>query len=299
MCIGVRLRANAKINLHLSVGSRREDGMHTVDTVMQSVDLCDLIDVCVKRGDGTELLCDDPNVPTDGTNLAAKAAEAYFAHVGERRAIRIAIEKHIPSRAGMGGGSADAAAVLVGLNRALGGICNGEELCAIGSRIGADVPFCISGGCKRMTGIGDSLAQTLASPRLHILVAKVGEGVSTPRAYAAIDRLREAGALGAPSSEPLLAHLLRGDAAGARACMQNDFEAVISDFSPRTARLTSFLSQRSDKAMLCGSGSAVFALFGAFEAAERCRREVANAFPDAFLSVCKTADEGVCVIKEY
>ena len=154
----VTLNAYAKINLYLDITGRRTDGYHTIETVMHSISLCDTVEITKITGE-TEIICSDSSIPCDKSNIAYKCAAAFFEHTGISGSnVRISIIKRIPSQAGMGGGSADGAAVLKGLNKLY---CTGlslQELCDIGVKTGADIPFCIVGGCGYCTGIGEEIS---------------------------------------------------------------------------------------------------------------------------------------------
>ena len=185
----LQLNAYAKINLFLDVTSRRSDGYHNILSLMQSVELSDTVSITVDGHEepGIVLQCDRPELPTDRRNLAYRAAEAFYAALGKKQHTLIAIKKRIPVSAGLAGGSTDAATVLVGLNRIFGAPFSVSELCVIGKTLGADVPFCIIGGTAEIKGIGDDILSLPDLPPLTMVIAKKGEGVSTPKAYGALD----------------------------------------------------------------------------------------------------------------
>ena len=152
----VTTEAPAKINLWLTVGEKRPDGYHEIESVMQSVSLCDLVSVTRRpggRGKRIAVHCSDPALPADRRNIAWKCAEAFFAFAGiEAYDVFIDIEKHIPSSAGLAGGSADGAAVLSLLNRLFGVRAPLSALCETGAGVGADIPFCLAGGTQICRG---------------------------------------------------------------------------------------------------------------------------------------------------
>ena len=153
-------KANAKINLYLDVVSRRENGYHNIVSLMQTLSLCDLVTLDYRPAEHTEIRLSasgNTDMPTDRKNLAWRAAELFLAETGKTGEVDLFIEKHIPMAAGLAGGSADAAAVLRGLNALCGAPLSLERLCALGARLGADVPFCIVGGMALVTGIGEQL----------------------------------------------------------------------------------------------------------------------------------------------
>ena len=159
--VGTVVRAQAKINLYLDVTARSENGYHKIESVMQSVSLCDRVTVSAARGgDEIRVSCNLPYVPCDGRNIAYKAARAFLDECGINAGVRITIDKRIPVAGGMAGGSTDAAAVLSALNRVLGSPLGRERLYALAESLGADVPFCLSGGtalCRALES-GDASA---------------------------------------------------------------------------------------------------------------------------------------------
>ena len=158
------LKAYAKINLHLDAISKESNGYHKVITVMQTVSLYDDVTFSL-RGDGLICIkCDIPTLPCDSRNLAFKAARLFFEHTGIDSGVDIEIIKRIPMAAGLAGGSSDAAAVLSGLNSLCGYPLETSELCELGAKLGADVPFCIVGGTKYADRYGDKLHSFLKMP---------------------------------------------------------------------------------------------------------------------------------------
>ncbi len=172
----IRAYAYAKINLTLDVLGKRPDGYHEMDMILQSVSLCDELLLAKTEEPGIFLSCDQPDIPCDERNLAWRAADLLFRETGEQEAgVAISLKKNIPEQAGMAGGSADSAAVLVGINELFGYGLGEERLCELGSRLGADVPFCIRGGTMRVQGFGERLTPLPDFPKLPIAVAKPRE----------------------------------------------------------------------------------------------------------------------------
>ncbi|MBO5358185.1 MAG: 4-(cytidine 5'-diphospho)-2-C-methyl-D-erythritol kinase [Clostridia bacterium] len=178
----MKLRANAKINLSLSVCGKREDGYHLIDTVMHSVSLYDT--VFIEKADVINVACG--NLPQE-ENIAYKAARLFFEATGINSGCEIKIEKQIPIAAGLGGGSADAAAVLLGLNRLYNTNLSYEALCGLAVKLGADVPFFIKGGCMRSEGIGEILTPAVPLKKGCILLAKADLKPSTAEMYRRLD----------------------------------------------------------------------------------------------------------------
>ena len=280
--------AYAKINLFLDICSRREDGYHLIRSVMHAISLHDEVSLSPrKRADGEErvrLTCSNPAVPCDGTNLACRAAEAFFAAVGAGSdvALDIHIQKNIPMAAGMAGGSTDAAAVLKGLNdwakapwpNVWAGPLSMNELCRVGLKLGADVPFCIRGGASLVGGIGEILEPCPALPPCFVVVACDGEGVSTPAAYRALDEMYgnfapEAYAWHNERLSCLMQAMAEKDLSGVGTYAFNLFESVILPHHNEARGLKEyFAEQGATLSMMSGSGPSVFGLFAHREAAQ-------------------------------
>lgn len=180
----MKLKACAKINLTLDVLGKREDGYHLIDSVFQSISLCD--EVSVKTNDTIIVRCSDDSI-CDKSNIAYKAAQSFFEFTGVSGGAEIVIEKHIPLASGMGGGSADAAAVIVALDKLYKTNLSQDTLCKIGLSVGADVPFCIVGGTARVGGIGEKMERLANMPECAILLIKHGQKLSTADMYRQVD----------------------------------------------------------------------------------------------------------------
>lgn len=180
----MKVRANAKINLTLDIVGKREDGYHLIDSVFQSVSLCD--DIRVEKDSKITVCCTDGTI-SDKSNIAYKAAQIFFDYNKIDGGVKIDIEKHIPLASGMGGGSADAAAVILALDKIYKTNLSNEQLCNIALCVGADVPFCIMGGTARIEGIGEKITQLPNMPKCGILLIKQGVKHSTADMYKKID----------------------------------------------------------------------------------------------------------------
>ncbi len=257
----VVVSAPAKLNLTLDVTGVRPDGYHTLDMIMQSVSLFER--VTVKKSRGLWLSMPGSSVPVNESNTACKAAQVFFRETGLLAGASITIQKRVPVRAGMAGGSADAAGVLAGLNELYGARLSTRELCALGARVGADVPFCILGGTARVTGIGDKLRPLRGISRCWFTVCMPSRGVSTPQAYARFDTL---GTDVHPDNDAAEAALARGDLAALCGEMRNalQFSSESVDNGPicETMRAHGALA-----ALMTGSGAAVFGVFRSERAA--------------------------------
>lgn len=244
------LSAQAKINWTLDICGKRADGYHLLDSVMQSVSLCDTVKL--EKSDDITVTCSVSHIEGE-ENIAAKAAEAFFRETGVSGGVKVHIEKKIPLAAGMGGGSADAAAVLVGLNIIYETHLSEEKLCEIGLSVGADVPFCIVGGTARVGGIGEKVEPLTAVEGIHLLLIKNGQKHSTKEMYQKID----AQPLGEGVTEKAVAAICRHDKKELLQNIGNDFERVSGLYG-----VDELLTQDNPIAIgLSGSGPTVFAAF--------------------------------------
>jgi len=268
--------ARAKINLFLAVTGKRADGYHELDSVMQSVSLSDTVTVTAEEPNGRReitLVCSHPDVPTDGRNIAVKCAERFFEETEcLEYAVRIRIEKRIPISGGLAGGSTDGAAVLKLLNELYEANLSLAELCEIGGKVGADIPFCLIGGTALCRGIGDVITPLpIPVPRYTVLIVSPGGGVSTPEAYRMIDDLPPSPPL---SSDAIVGELTRGEIP---LSLSNDFERVILPLNENARRVRTLLRELgASSAMMSGSGPTVFGLFDTAENAAKAARILQN-----------------------
>lgn len=254
----------AKINLHLDVTGIMEDGYHSVNTVMQSLSLCDEVTVSLLREPVFDAECKVEGVPTDEKNIAVRAARLYFETVGAEGGAHIVIDKRIPMAAGLAGGSADAAATLVALDSLFDAQLGREKLCELGSRLGADVPFCISCGTHFSDGRGDMLHSfPTLDDSLIFLVACGGEGVSTPWGYRLLDEAFDRFEGYTPKDTKALRLALESsDKHAFTAHMFNIFESPVLAERPVAAEIKALMESRGAlAAMMSGSGPSVFGVF--------------------------------------
>ena len=289
----IRLRAFAKVNYALEVRGVRPDGYHEISTVMQSISLCDELEI-ERAEEGFGLLVEPEGAPAgpDDKNTVYLAWRLLKEATGEELPVRVRLRKAIPAGAGLGGGSADAAAALVGLNEMFGLGMDDAELRRIGLRVGADVPFCISGGTALGEGIGEVMAPLPAPPEHRLVVAKPVAGAETARIYKAFD---ERGVGAGPSVRPVLDALRSGSLGALASSLGNDLAPVTEALVPEVSRLREALGRAGALgAAMTGSGTAVYGLFGSEAAARRAERGI-----DApFVSLCGTAARGVEVLRE-
>ena len=256
------VNAPAKINLYLDVVTRRENGYHDIESIMHTVSLCDIITVELCDS-GITLSSNFPHVPTDERNIAYKAAKAFFEATGLSSGAMIHIEKHIPVASGLAGGSTDAAATLKALNQLCNYPLSEEELLSLGATLGADVPFCILGGCAVCTGLGEVMTPIPALEGMTVIIARGGEGVSTPKAYGMIDELYGEDVNRRHSDFDATVNAVRQNNVGQLfANAYNIFEEVILPVhSTAKAQKDILLENGADFAMMSGSGPAVFGFF--------------------------------------
>ncbi len=264
--------AYAKLNLALAVGGRADNGYHYVDSLMQTVSLYDT--VSVEKGEGICLSCSDARLPTDGRNLAVKAANAFFAHTGILGGARIHIEKRIPEGAGLGGGSADGGAVLRALDKLYGTRLDSHTLCRIAAPLGADVPFCTLGGTARATGFGEAL-EVLEDRELCFVLLFGKVSLSTPRMYAALD----SGVNCYPDTGELFEAWAADPVAALRRWGGNSFLplSAAEDASVKS-NISRLCALGGAYACISGKGPTVFALFESEQAAMRAARDSGGIF---------------------
>ena len=255
-------KAFAKINLYLDVTSKRSDGFH--ESIMQSVSLFDDITVSLSESCEDIITCNIEGIPTDERNLAIKAADAFRSAVGLTFGVNIHIEKRIPASAGLAGGSTDAAAVLRLLKKLTESDIPTDEMLKIAASIGADVPFCYIGGTMLCEGKGELLRGIPACPKMHLVVAIKGEGVSTPWAYGELDARygdfaeeRDKG-----SFHALYCALEDNDKKRIIKNLYNIFESVTEPERPEIGKLKEIMTAHGAKStLMSGSGPSVFGIF--------------------------------------
>ena len=271
----ITLLANAKINTFLDITGKRADGYHLLETVMQSIDLADIVTIELTHDDEITVSSSDPTIPEDEGNICYKAADLYFALLGERGSTDIYIDKRIPHGAGLGGGSADAAAVLRGLNELYGKPFDEATMLRLAVKTGADVPFCMVGGTKLCRGIGEIMTAEEPYPAKYFLIVKPDFEFDTKAAYADYD----------------VTMVQRKER------QKNEFYNVFRMIY-KNEELNTIVQKLTELgaggAELTGSGSAVFGAFvhesEAFAAARN--------FPKYYTAVCKPVSKGTLVISD-
>ena len=275
--------AFAKLNLTLDVLGKREDGYHDIKSVMQTVSIRDDIEIDIGTGKPWCLKCDKEGIPTDETNLAWKAAKLYLDTIGQDpNGLEIRITKRIPSQAGLGGGSADAAAVLRALNRHYNAPLSLPALAELGAQIGSDVPFCVLCGTAVAEGRGDRLRKLPDMPQCIFVVCKPEFSVSTPELYQVIDSKTIATR---PNHQAMESAILAGDLVQVVNNVCNVFDPIVTAEHLELNYIKSVMNSYDGVGMqMTGSGSAVYCIVSEFEAAAVICNMLRDNYPQVFIA---------------
>ena len=292
----VRLKAFAKVNYALEVRGVRPDGYHEISTVMQNISLHDKLEM-ERVEEGFRLLVEPESAPTgpDDKNTVYLAWKLLREATGEELPAGVKLRKAIPAGAGLGGGSADAAATLVGINEMFGLGLDDAELRGIGARIGADVPFCISGGTALGEGVGEVLTPLPPPPEHYLVVAKPGAGAETARIYKAYDdETGRADRTPRHSVCLVLDALSAGNLAALARALGNDLAPVTEALVPEVRVSREILGRAGALgAIMSGSGTAVYGLFGSGSDARDAEQKVEA----PFVAICRPVASGVEVLQ--
>lgn len=256
-----RVRAHAKVNLFLRVLGRRPDGYHEIETVLHAIDLADDVDVSLDRSGISVEMSLGPGVggvlPGAADDLARRAAELFFEASGRPGGATISLSKHVPIAAGLGGGSADAAAVLAALNDLNGRPLQAADMPALAAVLGSDVPFCLEGGTMLATSRGEDLTPIVPPPPLWLVLGMSHEPLLTPEVYRILDGL----GLRQGSAAPMMLALGAGEVEEIAALLHNDLEVAAFNLRPELASSKELLLEAGALgACLSGSGPTLFAL---------------------------------------
>lgn len=286
----VKELAPAKINLYLDVLGKRDDGFHDIETLMQEVALSDdvIIENKAEEERGVTLnISGNDELPADESNLVIRAYRAFTNAHPLNGAVHITLNKRIPTAAGLGGGSADAAATLRGLNRVANLAVSENELLKMAEKLGSDVPFCLIGGRAMCYGKGEALEPLSRDKELHLLIVKTDESVSTPKAYAMLDSIYNDFRQGREDDgrKAILTALKNGNYDR----LYNIFdEPVLSQCPKAKSAKETLLSLGASAALMSGSGPSVFGIFESREALEKAREIIENDFCEARVFATKT-----------
>ena len=274
----IMMEAYAKVNLGLDVVRRLENGYHEVRMVMQTVGLHDTLRL-EKTKEGIALFTDSSEAPGDEHNLAYKAARIMKERYDIAGGIAIHLQKRIPVAAGMAGGSTDAAAVLKGMNALFALGLSEQELCDVGVRLGADVPYCIIGGTALAEGIGEKLTVLPEAPDCCVLTAKPPISVSTKYVY---ENLRLSEIERHPDIDGMVSAVRAHNLSGILSRMENVLEHVTEKKYPVITRIKCIMEENgAKKALMSGSGPTVFGIYGSSKEAEKAAEKLSEAAPDA------------------
>lgn len=288
----VKINAYAKINLMLDIIAKRTDGYHDLFMIMQSVSTHDTVTVTETKTKQIEITCKTEGIPLDEHNICWKAAESFFRYTKKKnKGISIDIKKKIPHAAGLAGGSADGAAVILALDKIYKTALADKELCEIGVKIGADLPFCLTGGTLLAQGIGDKLSKVKALKKCYIVLAKPDYDVNTGYAYSQFD---EYGKTRTPDKFGMLCAIQSGSLENICSKMENVFEQFIE--VPKRIDIKEILKRNSALGVcMSGSGPTVFGIFENKEDAEKAAYELKDIAKD--IDICTPVRKG-CKIME-
>ena len=275
--------AFAKLNLTLDVLGKREDGYHNIKSIMQTISIRDDVEIDVGTGEPWTLECSQEGIPTDERNLAWKAAKVYCDGLKkDPNGLTIRITKRIPSGAGMGGGSADAAAVLRALNRHYGSPLSILALAELGAQVGSDVPFCVLCGTAMCEGRGELLRKLPDMPDCVFVVCKPEFSVSTPELYKKIDQVAIPKH---PDHMAMESALLAGDVAKVADLIYNVFDPVVTAEHLEMNYIKSICNSYGALGMqMTGSGSSVYAIMPSFEYAAVVCYMLKDNYPNVFIA---------------
>ncbi len=287
----MKVKAAAKINLMLDILKKLDNGYHSLFMIMQSIDLYDT--VTVEKNSINEIIikCDKDGVPCNEKNIAHKCARVFFDYCNiDDRGITIEIEKNIPMAAGVAGGSADGAAVLYCLDEIYGTNLTDRELAKIGNKVGADIPFSLTGGTAVTLGTGNVIAPVTDLPECYMVLAKPDQDVSTPEAYAEFDALTRVRHL---DRVAMIDAVSNGDYEKICSLCGNVFEQAVE--VPKRPHIKGVMRKcGADACCMSGSGPTVFGLFSDKEKAELCLEKLSKKYENVFM--CKPVNKGVVEI---
>lgn len=282
----IKLKSRAKINLSIDVLGKRQDGYHLVEMIMQTIDLYDLIEISEREDNQIIIKSTSNEIPLDCNNLVYKAADLIRNTFDINKGVEIYIKKNIPVAAGMAGGSSNAAAILVGLNKIWNLNLSDQKLEEIGLKLGADVPFCINGGAVLASGIGEELTPIKGlSKDVCILVCKPDLFVSTKEIYECIDSKHIEKR---PNNQFLIDCLKNENTRQLAENMFNVLEEVTVDKHPVIQQIEDIMTKnKALGAMMSGSGPTVFGLYENREEALKCKSILEKQFKQTFVVACE------------
>lgn len=276
--------ANAKINLHLEVVGKRSDGYHNISSLFQSVTLRDRLEIVLNQTGKVNVLCEGAEIL--GDNLALLAAQRFFSATNKKFGAEIILKKCIPLSAGLGGGSADAAAVLWGLNSMTDFPLSEKHLSEIALSLGADVPFCLFGGTKKAEGLGEILTDIIPKIEAYVVLIKQHKKQSTGDMYRRVDSIQKIESV----TQRVISALEQGDFSELKKLCRNDFLCVSDDRQEQEDIIKTLYEKGAFLSGLSGSGPTVFGLFEA-KPSEETVLELKRLFKEVYF--CKTARSSI------
>lgn len=274
-------KSYAKINLTLDVLGKLPNGYHEIESIMQTINLFDLV-IVDKSSSGIDIRTNLRFLPTNEKNIAYKAADLFFKHTNIKGGVRILIHKNIPVAAGLAGGSGNGAAVLVALNALYDAGLNDDELCAIASKLGADVPYCMIGGTMLAKGIGEILSPVPNLKKKIILIAKPPVGASTAEIYEYLDNVEI-------SRRPVLPEMKKALEADNLKAISDNLCNVMEEATIKLNPVIGGIKQKmmlngAIGALMSGSGSTVFGFFDDYQTAKKSHDSFSQLYKDVFLT---------------
>lgn len=273
----IKINAYAKINLTLDITGKKENGYHLISTIMQSISLHDILSLDINNNNEILINTSNKRLPIDNKNLAYKAAELFKKITGINSGVIIEIKKNIPISAGLAGGSADAAAVLIGLNKLFNTKLTSLELSDIGKELGSDIPFCINGGTCICEGLGDEITPLPPIPQCYILLSKPPIGMSTQIAYSLFDELN----VTEPpiNNKKAIESIYNNDLDSLCIYLGNKLQTVTERSVKEINEIIKTMQLRGAKnAIMSGSGTAVFGIYNNRLDAEKCLKQLNQSF---------------------
>lgn len=278
--MGSLIRSHGKINLWLEVLRRRGDGYHDLSSLMLPIEVHDLLEVELCRGPGIKVRCDHPKVPSDERNLTWKAADLYLRTIGSGEGVQIHLAKRIPVAAGLGGGSSNAASVLIALNGFFGDALEAEALHTLAATLGADVPFFLRGRPALATGIGDRLEEVLGVPDYPLVLINPPLEVSTAWVYGSLQLTR--------GVSHIRLQLFQKQPWRLEQVLRNDLEQVTLAHFPHLSEMKEWLlGQGALGALMSGSGPTLFGVFSDWGAAARAGERARQVWKDCWVGVTR------------
>lgn len=294
----ITIKAFAKVNMYLDITGVKPDGYHLIESIMQSISICDLVTIERKNTKGITIECDNPNVPCDERNIAHKAVKAFLNATNLDGDFHIKIDKKIPIQAGMGGGSADCAAVLKGLNIIHGKPLNANQMLKLGTSLGADVPFCLVGGTKLCTGIGEIIEDVNPIKKCYFVIIQPDFYCSTANAYKSYDSnpIPKFGKIDKMKS--LLSQISDDNSEIIQNSMYNVFEKLYND-----KKIDSVKADLVDNGAICsmmtGSGSAVFGIFDSYQKADKYVKLCNENSTYPFVQIAESEAKSMVILTKY